>query len=173
MTDQQPAELSQPSSRPLHDPAAFVSPELAPILISPVLVVLSIRHDQLDAAAAQSLTQRIGVVAAIGNHAFRFLRGRPFGGGTRTWASVVSASVTSLGEALSSRTPSGRPSPSTSTIHFVPLPRLVFPTADPLFSPGRSCRREKPRPTSTVPLGPAPPVTGARPSAIRPRLPIA
>src|SRR6516165_1407657 len=73
MTDQQPAELSQPSSRPLHDPAALVSPELAPILISPVLVVPSIRHDQLDAAAAQSLTQRIGVVAAIGNHAFRFL----------------------------------------------------------------------------------------------------
>src|SRR5258708_10016095 len=48
----------------------------------------------------------------------------------------------------SSRTPSGRPSPSTSTIHFVPLPRLVLPTAEPLFSLERSCRPGTSLPTS-------------------------
>ncbi len=34
---------------------------------------------------------------------------------------------------LSNRTPNGTPSPSPNTIHFVPLPRLVLPTASPLF----------------------------------------
>src|SRR6516164_397392 len=38
--------------------------------------------------------------------------------------------------------PRGRPRPSTTTIHFVPLPRLVFPTPQPLFSPERNCRPE-------------------------------
>ena len=46
------------------------------------------------------------------------------------------------------RTPSGRPPPSTSTIHFVPLPRLVLPTASPPFWLGRSCHPETSRPTS-------------------------
>ena len=73
MTNQQPAELSQPCRSPLHLPAALVSPELAPILVPPVLVVLAIRHNQVDAAAAQALAQGIGIVATIGNHAFRFL----------------------------------------------------------------------------------------------------
>src|SRR5271169_1888510 len=77
-----------------------------------------------------------------------FCLGRPLGRGTLTSASVASASVTSPGEALSSRTPSGRPPPSTSTVHFVPLPRLVLPTAEPLFSPERSYRPRTPPPTS-------------------------
>ena len=78
-----------------------------------------------------------------------------WGAGLGPSASVASASITSPGEVLSSRTPSGRPSPSTSTIHLVPLPRLVFPTAAPPFSLGRSCRRERPRPISTVTFGAA------------------
>lgn len=63
------------------------------------------------------------------------LRGRP---GrcvrpTRTVASVASRSLTSAGDAESRCTPIGVPWPSTRTIHFVPLPRLVFPTQSPLF----------------------------------------
>ena len=73
MTNQQAAELTESSIGPLHDPAALVASQFASVFIAPVLVVLSIRHDQLDAPAAQSLVQRIGVVAAISNHAFRFL----------------------------------------------------------------------------------------------------
>lgn len=53
--------------------------------------------------------------------------------GTSTAFSVFSTSVTSLGLAESRWFPRGIPSPSTTTIHFVPLPRLVFPTHSPLF----------------------------------------
>jgi hypothetical protein len=44
-----------------------------------MLVILPIGHDQLDSAAAQSLAQRIGIVATIGNHALRFLPWTAFG----------------------------------------------------------------------------------------------
>jgi len=74
---------------------------------------------------------------------FSFCRGRPFARGTLTSASVASASVTSPGEALSSRTPSGRPPPSANTIHFVPLPRLVLPTAESLFRRGEAAVQKR------------------------------
>src|SRR5439155_1663122 len=48
-------------------------------------------------------------------------------------ASVVSASCVSCGDAEQRCFPKGRPWPSTTTIHFVPLPRLVFPTPAPIF----------------------------------------
>src|ERR1700739_4117080 len=102
-----------------------------------------------------------------------FCRGRPLGRGTWTSASVASASVTSPGEALSSRTPSGRPPPSTSTIHFVPLPRLVLPTAEPPFSPERSCRPETPLPTAAGLPHRALPAVLARHPATHPALPTA
>jgi CO/xanthine dehydrogenase Mo-binding subunit len=79
MTNQQPAELSQPSVGPLHNPATLVSSELASVLVPPMLVVLPIGHDQFDTAAAQALAQRIGIVAAIGNHPFWFLSRAAFG----------------------------------------------------------------------------------------------
>src|SRR5579883_971330 len=68
MTNKQPAKLSQPSIGPLHDPAALVPPQLAPVFVPPMVVVLAIRDDQFDSATAQSLAQRVGVVAAIRNH---------------------------------------------------------------------------------------------------------
>src|ERR1700693_6401863 len=40
--------------------------------------------------------------------------------------------------------------PGAPTIHFVPLPRLVFPTPQPLFSLGRNCHPETIRSISTV-----------------------
>jgi hypothetical protein len=60
---------------------------------------------------------------------------RRFALGTLTSASVSSASVTSPGEALSSRISSGRPPPATNAIHFVPLPSWFYPPAEPPFSP--------------------------------------
>lgn len=54
--------------------------------------------------------------------------------GTRTRCSVASAKVTSWGEADAKRTPRGMPWPSANTMHFVPLPRFVLPTAEPPFS---------------------------------------
>src|ERR1700745_2390765 len=71
----------------------------------------------------------------------------------------------------SSRTPTGSPSPSPSPIHFVPLPRLVFPTAEPPFSPVRNCRPGRSHPTSADLLHPAPPTRFARLPARLPLLP--
>ena len=79
MTNQQPTELSQPCIGSLHDPAVFIPPKLAPVFVPPMLVILPIGHDQFDSAAAQSLVQRIGIVATIGNHALRFLPWTAFG----------------------------------------------------------------------------------------------
>jgi len=53
--------------------------------------------------------------------------------GTRTVAKVRLNNFTSAGEADSKSFPRGIPWPSTTTIHFVPLPRLVLPTHAPLF----------------------------------------
>ena len=75
-------------------------------------------------------------------------RGRPRGRGTLTWASVASANVTSCGDADAKRTPKGIPLPSARTIHFVPLPRLVFPTAKPLFLPRQNCRLRRSLPSA-------------------------
>lgn len=44
-----------------------------------------------------------------------------------------SMSVTSAGDAEVTVPPRGIPSPSTTTIHFEPLPRFVLPTSGPLF----------------------------------------
>jgi hypothetical protein len=67
--------------------------------------------------------------------------------GTFTSASELSAKLTSAGEALASCAPSGMPWPSTTTIYFVPLPRLVGPTPAPPFSRSQSCRPGRFRPT--------------------------
>src|ERR1039457_7597954 len=75
MANQQPAKQTKPGIGSLHDPAAPVSPQLAPIFVTPVLVVLPVRSNQFDASLLQSLPQGIGIVAGIGDHAFRFLPG--------------------------------------------------------------------------------------------------
>lgn len=97
-------------------------------------------------SVATLLLQRAGMIGSICRflRAFRILllsyprsamsrsglvRGRPgperF---TLTVSSVFSRSLTSDGDAESRYAPSGVPAPSTSTIHFVPFPRLVLPT---------------------------------------------
>ena len=162
MANEESAELTEPGVGAFDDPAALISSEFSSVLVSPVLAVFAIRDDQVSTAFFESFAQRIGVVGAVGDYAFGLCRGRPLGRGTLTSASVASASVTSPGEALSSRTPSGRPSPSTSTIHFVPLPRLVLPTAEPPFSLERSCRPGTSLPTSADLRHRAHPVAFAR-----------
>jgi hypothetical protein len=123
--------LPEPSVGAFDLPASFVTSQFSAILLFPLLVVVPIGSDQFNTPLFPSLAQQIGVVAAVGDHWLRLLP-RPLRGGTRTWLSVASASVTSAGEALSSRTPS----PSPHTIHFVPLPRLILPTAWPPFLAG-------------------------------------
>lgn len=73
MTDQQASELTKPRMSSLHNPTALITPQFAPIFVAPSLVVFPVRRNQFDAALLQSLAQRVGVVAAVGDHALRLL----------------------------------------------------------------------------------------------------
>jgi hypothetical protein len=73
MTNQQSAELSEPGVGALDDPTPLVTSQLSAIFEPPLFVVPPIRRNQFDTSPLPSLSQRIGIVAAIGNHPFRVL----------------------------------------------------------------------------------------------------
>lgn len=66
-------------------------------------------------------------------------------------ASVAGARVISARCALAKRTPIGTPRPSTTTIHLVPLPFRVNPTAAPPFLRARSSCPGRPGPKPASP----------------------
>lgn len=66
-----------------------------------------------------------------------------------------SISFTSAGEAEVMVLPRGTPSPSTTTIHFEPLPRLVLPTSGPLFLQKQNFRQKILLPSSVTTVCPA------------------
>jgi hypothetical protein len=79
MTDQQAWELAKPGVGSFDDPTPLVAAQFAPIFVTPLLIVLPVRHDQLDAAFLQSLAQRIRIAGGVGNHPFRLLSRTAFG----------------------------------------------------------------------------------------------
>ena len=81
MPDQESSELTEPRVGSLDDPAPLVSAQFPSVFVAPLLVVVPVRGDQLDASLLQSLAQRVRVVGTIGDHAFRFLPRAAFGPG--------------------------------------------------------------------------------------------
>ena len=81
MPYQEPSELAEPRVGPLDDPAALVTAQFPPVLVAPMLVVLSIRSDQFDAALLQPFAQRVRVVGTVGDYPFRLLPRAAFGSG--------------------------------------------------------------------------------------------
>ena len=79
--NQESSELAEPCIGPLDDPAAFVPAQFPPVFVTPLLVVLPIWGDELDAALLQSLAQRVRIVSAIGDYPFRLLPRAAFGSG--------------------------------------------------------------------------------------------
>jgi len=73
VADQQSAELTEPGIGSLHDPTSLIAAQFAPIFVSPMRVVLSVRRDQFDATLLQALPQRVGVVAAVGDYTLGLL----------------------------------------------------------------------------------------------------
>src|SRR5271157_5595046 len=73
MPDQQASELTKPCVGSLHDPTANIAPQFTSILVAPFLVVLPVGRNQFNPSLLQALTQRVGVVAAVGDHALRLL----------------------------------------------------------------------------------------------------
>jgi hypothetical protein len=76
MAHEESSELTEPCVGTFDDPSAFIASELPAVLVTPVLTVLAVRNDEVDAALLESLAQRVGVVGAVGDHPFR-LRSRP------------------------------------------------------------------------------------------------
>ncbi len=109
MANQESSKLAEPGVGALDDPAAFIAPKPSDVPVPAVFAVAAVRDNEFDAALFEPLAQRVGVVGAVGNHAFGLLPRTVLGARTLTSASVDFATVTSPGEALSSRTPSGRP----------------------------------------------------------------
>src|SRR5215510_16225591 len=73
VTDDQAAKVPQPSEGALHGPAPFVASQRPAILPRRVATAKAVRRDQQDAPLWQPCSQRITVVALVGNHAQRFL----------------------------------------------------------------------------------------------------
>src|SRR6266852_2593412 len=73
MTNQQSSELTEPGVGSFHNPAALITPQFAPVFVAPFLVVLAVGRNQFYASLLQALAERVGVVAAVGNHALGLL----------------------------------------------------------------------------------------------------
>src|SRR5690606_2951826 len=86
-------------------------------------------------------------------------------------SSKGSIKLTSAGEAEVMVLPRGTPSPSTTTIHFEPFPRLVFPTSGPLFLQRQNCHQRRLPASSGEPCDPSPSVALAKRLTRYPRLP--
>jgi hypothetical protein len=140
VADEETAKVAQVSEGALDFPAFAIAPQRASVL-KDNSTAAPMRTDQLNPTGRQALTEALGVVSPITNEPLWAGAGTTCTRtGTCTALKVSSARVTSAGEALKSRLPRGIPWPSATTIHFVPLPRLVLPTQSPLFWPLQSCR---------------------------------
>ena len=67
------AEVAEPGEGAFHDPPSLVAAQGSSVLRRRPAPILPMRGDQLDAARRQLLTQRIAIVAAIGDQAERLL----------------------------------------------------------------------------------------------------
>ena len=173
MSNEKSAELTKPGVGALYDPASLVAPEFASIFVAPELAVLAIWNDEVDAALFEPLAQQVGVVGAVGDHAFRLLPRTAFGSRDFDFGERGFRKRNFSRRGTFEPNSSGRPPPSTSTIHFVPLPRLVLPTAEPLFLPERNCHPGTSLPTSAALRHPGHPAAFARRQAKHPALPTA
>ena len=67
------AEVAEPSKGAFHGPPSLIAAQRSAILGWGLAPVLAMRCDQLDAARRQLLSQRIAIVAAVGDEANRLL----------------------------------------------------------------------------------------------------
>lgn len=135
----QSPEVTQPTNRPLYDPAASVPAQSASILVGDSLVVYPSQNNRLNPTPDKQGPGGIAVIGPVNNQSVRSLPRaswlmRPR---YRNRVERRGEGLTSAGDADSRYAPSGVPAPSTNTIHFVPLPRLVGPTLVPPFSLAR------------------------------------
>ena len=71
------AEVAEPGDAALDDPTLLVAAQDTPVLRSGAASVGTVRGNQSDAAAPQSLAQRVAVVALVGDHSLGLLSRPP------------------------------------------------------------------------------------------------
>jgi len=69
----QSAEVAEPGDGAFHRPPPLIAPQRPAVLRRGLATIPAMRDDQLDAAPGQLLPQRVTVVAAVGDEAFRLL----------------------------------------------------------------------------------------------------
>jgi hypothetical protein len=133
MTNEESSGLTDPGIGGFDDTATLKASELSAILVPPVLAVVPVRNDEVDATFFDPLTQRIGVLSAVGVYAFRLLPVTAFG----SWD--FDFGKRGFGKRNFCRRGTFKPHSQRntatvdSTIHFLPSPCPVLPTADPPF----------------------------------------
>ncbi len=142
ISDNQASKITEPCKCSFNLPAFPITSKFSTILGFRLFSITSMRRNQVYFQVLKSLSKRIAVIGFIGNKPFGRFLGRPRPArGSLTASSVSSASFTSAGDAEARVLPKGIPWPSTTTIHFVPLPFLVFPTQAPFFLLVQSCHQ--------------------------------
>lgn len=128
-------EVLQPGVEPFDAPAAPVPSQRTPVLDRRLPPTPPVRRDQFHPALRrQARIQRVAVI--------RLLRDQS--GGELGREAVVERGLDQrdfVGRSTRDTDGEGRPAPSATAMILVPLPRLVFPTQPPLFSPPRRCHR--------------------------------
>jgi len=71
----QSAEVAEPSEGALHSPPSLIAPQRPTVLGRRFAPILPMRGDQLDAAPGQLVSQRVAIVAPVGDQAARLLPG--------------------------------------------------------------------------------------------------
>lgn len=137
----QAAVVLHPGKEPLDFPSATIAAQRAPILGLP-LAVRSVGREHCNAVFIHLRVERIRAVGLVADE--------PFGEFVEEASGQnASASRHSAGEALSTDTARGRPSPEAIATILVPLPRLVGPTAKLPFWRSRSSHPRTLHPDST------------------------
>ncbi len=136
ISNNQAAIVADPRKGPLNFPSFAIAPELSAILNFGFLSVFSVWADKLYLTITQIFSQFITVIGTVANQTLwiTFRSSRTISRHLDL-SQNLSTSVTSCGDAEAMVLPRGIPWPSTTTIHFDPLPLLVFPTPMPLFLP--------------------------------------
>lgn len=120
---------------PFNLPAPLVTPELSTVLGSGLFTVFPVRGNQLDAPLGQFSIQRVAVIGFIPNQLFRFTLDVSrceslLYQGDFMWASRRKVQ----GETSTSSVRFAQTSYPDIAMTLLPLPLLVLPTSEPLFS---------------------------------------
>lgn len=134
MTRKDSTKVLQPSEQSLDLPTLPVSAQCPAVLGNGSYTVGLMRGNNGDSLLCHLGIELVAVVGLVPDQSLRGIGEKPALDSTLD-------KVTSCGEADATCMATGRPWRSATAMIFVPLPRLVFPTQSPLFSPLRKCRR--------------------------------